>query len=90
MTNYWLQVNLWGTPENFGVLRFKLALWKVGGIKIKSAAGRQKITKPKWKFVKDEIFFSSFSELPAKLGGCSKKPIGHNFDFRAKSSWEIF
>ena len=27
-------------------------------------------------------------ELPAKLGRCSKKPPGRNFDFRAKSSWE--
>ena len=25
-------------------------------------------------------------ELPAKIGRCSKKPSGHNFDFRAKSS----
>ena len=27
-------------------------------------------------------------ELPAKIGRCSKKPSGHNFDFKAKSSWE--
>ena len=25
-------------------------------------------------------------ELPAKIGRCWKKPSGHNFDFRAKSS----
>ena len=25
-------------------------------------------------------------ELPAKIGRCSKKPPGRNFDFRAKSS----
>ena len=27
-------------------------------------------------------------ELPAKIGRCSKKPPGRNFDFRAKSSLE--
>ena len=32
-----------GFPENFGVKRFKLAIGKVGGIKIESVAGRQKI-----------------------------------------------
>ena len=36
------QVNFWVAPENFGVWRFKLAMWKVDGIKIESAAGRQK------------------------------------------------
>ena len=29
-------------------------------------------------------------ELPAKIGRCYEKPSGHNFDFRAKSSWEKF
>ena len=47
MTNYWLQVNFRGTPESSVVWRFKLAMWKVGGIKIESAAGRQKFL-PKW------------------------------------------
>ena len=47
MTNYWLQVNFRGTPESSVVWRFKLAMWKVGGIKIESAAGRQKCL-PKW------------------------------------------
>ena len=41
--NWRHQVNFWGTPENFGVQRFKLAMWKVGGIKIETAAGRQKV-----------------------------------------------
>ena len=27
-------------------------------------------------------------ELPAKIGRCSEKLLGHNFDRRAKSSWE--
>ena len=40
MTNYLLQVNFWATAGSLEVQRFKLALWKVGGIKIKSAAGR--------------------------------------------------
>ena len=47
MTNYWLQVNFRGTPESSVVWRFKLAMWKVGGIKIESAAGRQNFL-PKW------------------------------------------
>jgi len=47
MTNYWLQVNFRGTPESSVVWRFKLAMWKVSGIKIESAAGRQKFL-PKW------------------------------------------
>ena len=34
------QVNFWGAPENFGVWRFKLAMWKVDSIKIESATGR--------------------------------------------------
>jgi len=29
-------------------------------------------------------------ELPSKIGRCSKKLAGHNFDRRAKSSWENF
>ena len=36
------QHNIWGSPEKFGVERFKRAIGKVGGIKIESAAGRQK------------------------------------------------
>ena len=32
--NRWHQVNFWGGPENFGVLRFRLAMWKVGGTKL--------------------------------------------------------
>ena len=32
--NGWQQVNFRSTPENFGVWRFKLAMWEVGGIKI--------------------------------------------------------
>ena len=47
MTNYWLQVNFRGTPESSVVWRFKLAMWKVSGIKIESAAGRQSFL-PKW------------------------------------------
>ena len=39
--NCWYQVNLWGSPENCGVYRFKLAIGKVGGIKIESAAGQR-------------------------------------------------
>ena len=42
-----------GTPENFEVYRFKLAMWKVGGIKIETAADRQKIfasENGKWTF----------------------------------------
>ena len=33
-TNSWHQVNFTPAPENFGVWRFKLAMWEVGGIKI--------------------------------------------------------
>ena len=32
--NSWRQVKIWGTSENLGVWRFKLAMWEVGGIKI--------------------------------------------------------
>ena len=46
-TNYRLQVNLWATPENFGVQRFKLAMCKVGGINIEAAVGRKKFV-PNW------------------------------------------
>ena len=35
-------VIFWGSPENFGVLRFRLAIGKVGGIKIEAAKDRQK------------------------------------------------
>ena len=38
---------LQGYPWKLCVWRFKLAMWKVGGIKIESAAGRQKFL-PKW------------------------------------------
>ena len=31
MPNGWHQVYFWGAPESFGVRRFKLAMWKVGG-----------------------------------------------------------
>ena len=34
------QVNFWGPPENFGVLRFKLAMWKDGGTKIERTGAR--------------------------------------------------
>ena len=36
------QGQLLGYPENFGVKRFKLAMWKVNGIEIETTAGRQK------------------------------------------------
>ena len=57
----------WGSPEKFGVERFKLTIGKVGGIKIESAAGRQ-IFLPKgngssWKM---EIFYSSASSSKTK------------------------
>ena len=40
----WHQVNFYGTPENLGVQRLKIALWKVGGIKIEHTQGNQWIT----------------------------------------------
>ena len=33
---------------------------------------------------------SAERELPAKIGGVTKNSPGHNFDLRAKSSWEDF
>ena len=40
MPNGWHQVNFWGTPENFGVWRFKIAMWKVGGTEIERTRAR--------------------------------------------------
>ena len=38
--NGWHQVNFRPTPENFGVWRFKLAMWEVVGIKIERTRAR--------------------------------------------------
>ena len=38
------QVNFYDTPENLGVQRLKIAMWKVGGIKIEHTRGNQWIT----------------------------------------------
>ena len=41
------QVNFWGTPENLWTKRSKWAMWKVGGLKIVTAASRR-IILPGW------------------------------------------